>query len=160
MFKAMLDGITVNLGVRSDDWRKIKSDLTVFTGKIDDFYDHCFGELPYCSLYFEHTFSYKKMDTFIINQNKKSVPYTRMYDHSYFTYNHKGPTIITKEFSIKHNKNNIPFYPMPFGSGSEIYAKYKNLADKEKNILFLGRLATYKYLDMWMAVKQVMQKLS
>ena len=82
-----------------------------------------------------------------------------MYDHSYFTLNHKGPTIITQEFSIKHNDNNIPFYPIPFGEGDKMYNQYKELADKDKNVIFVGRLATYKYLDMWMAIKQSFLKL-
>ena len=47
---------------------------------------------------------------------------------------------------------------MPFGDGLSVYAKYKELADKESNIIFLGRLATYTYLDMWMTVKQAMLK--
>ena len=49
---------------------------------------------------------------------------------------------------------------MPFGEGLKIYAKYKELADKEKNVIFLGRLATYTYLDMWMAIKQAMLKIA
>jgi UDP-galactopyranose mutase len=47
---------------------------------------------------------------------------------------------------------------MPFGDGIELYNKYNELAKKEKNVVFIGRLATYKYLDMWMAIKQAMQK--
>lgn len=159
MFENMLHGIKVNLGVNQDDWRQYDTDLTIYTGKIDEYFNFCFGRLPYRSLYFEHTMSYDKMNTFIINQNKREVPYTRVYDHSFFTPNHKGPTIITKEYSIKHVEGNIPFYPMPFGEGNEIYLKYNELAKKEKNVIFLGRLATYKYLDMWMAVKQAMQKI-
>jgi UDP-galactopyranose mutase len=158
MFENMLHNIKVHLGVNQGDWRQYDADLTIYTGKIDEYFDFCFGGLPYRSLYFEHTMSYDKMNTFIINQNKREIPYTRIYDHSYFTPNHKGPTIITKEYSIKHTDNNIPFYPMPFGEGSEIYLKYNELAKKEKNVIFIGRLATYKYLDMWMAVKQAMQK--
>jgi UDP-galactopyranose mutase len=160
MFKSILEDIPVHLGVSDEEWKKYESDLTVYTGKIDSYYNFRFGCLPYRSLYFEHTMSYEKMNTFIINQNKKSVPYTRTYDHSYFTLNHNGPTIITKEYSISHNNTNIPFYPMPFGNGSDLYNKYKELAEKESNTLFLGRLATYKYLDMWMAVKQAMQKVA
>jgi len=159
MFKNMLEGIKVHLNSENRDWELNNTDLTIFTGKIDEFYKCCFGKLPYRSLIFEHTLSYEKMNTFVINQNKKSIPYTRMYDHSYFSLNHKGPTIITKEYSIDHNESNIPFYPITFGQGIEIYNKYNNLAKKERNVIFLGRLATYKYLDMWMAVKQAMQKI-
>ena len=48
---------------------------------------------------------------------------------------------------------------MPFGEGIQIYNKYKKLADSETNVIFAGRLATYTYLDMWMAIKQVILKL-
>lgn len=160
MFKNMLENINVHLGISSEDWKKHEADITVYTGKIDEYFNYRYGKLPYRSLYFEHTLSYEKMNTFIINQNMKKIPYTRVYDHSYFTHNHKGPTIITKEYSIAHDESNIPFYPMPFGSGASMYAEYRELAEKEKNVIFLGRLATYKYLDMWVAVKQAMQKIS
>lgn len=159
MFKNMLDGIRVNLNVDQQEWRKYKTDLTIFTGKIDEYFNFCYGRLPYRSLYFQHELSYKKLGTFVINQNMKSVPFTRIYDHSYMTMNHKGPTIWTKEFSIAHDENNIPFYPMPFGDGQEMYEKYNSLAKGLDDTLFLGRLATYKYLDMWVAVKQAMLRL-
>jgi UDP-galactopyranose mutase len=89
----------------------------------------------------------------------KEIPYTRKYDHSYFNLNHTGPTIITEEYSAECKKDNIPFYPIPFGNGTEIYSKYKNLTTDFPNVVFLGRLATYTYLDMWMAVKQAILKI-
>lgn len=160
MMQNMLEGIPVHLGVNKAEWKKYNTDITVYTGKIDEYYDFCYNSLPYRSLKFVHEMKYEKMDTFVINQNTNRVPYTRMYDHSYFTYNHQGPTIVTKEYSVAHDGNNIPFYPMPFGEGNSIYNKYKLLADSETNTVFVGRLATYKYLDMWMAVKQVHLKLN
>ena len=54
---------------------------------------------------------------------------------------------------------NLPIYPKTFGEGPAIYERYRQAADAENNTIFLGRLATYRYLDMWMAVKQVMVKL-
>jgi len=160
MFENMLRDIKVHLNTTNKDWKEYNTDLTIYTGKIDEYFDFCYGRLPYRSLKFEHTLSYEKMNTFIINQNRADIPYTRVYDHSYYTKDHKGPTIITKEYSIDHTENNIPFYPIPFGEGVEIYKKYSELAGKEENVIFLGRLATYKYLDMWMAVKQAIQKVS
>lgn len=159
MMKNMLDGITVHVGVDNDEWKNYEADLTIFTGKIDGYYNCVYGKLPYRSLEFRHHMTEHKQSTFMLNQNRKDVPYTRMYDHSYFTFNHKGPTIITQEFSIAHNDNNIPFYPIPFGEGDKIYTQYKELADKDNKVMFVGRLATYKYLDMWMAIKQAMLKI-
>jgi len=159
MMKNMLDGITVHVGVEKNEWKKYKNDLIIFTGKIDEYYDYVYGKLPYRSLEFRHHMTENKQNTFIINQNRNDIPYTRMYDHSYLTFNHKGPTIITQEFSITHNDNNIPFYPIPFGEGDKIYTQYRQLADKDNKTIFVGRLATYKYLDMWMAIKQAMLKI-
>jgi UDP-galactopyranose mutase len=159
MMNNMLDGIKVHLGVDQSEWRKYKTDFTIYTGKIDEYYENKYGQLPYRSLTFNHIVTSKKQDTFVINDNTRYNDYTRKYDHSYFTPNHKGMTIITREFPKVYEEGDVPFYPITFGDGVKIYGKYKELADSEKNVLFLGRLATYKYLDMWMAIKQVMVKM-
>jgi len=158
MMERMLVEIDVNLNCKKDEWKNCDADLTIYTGKIDEFYNCKFGKLPYRSLEFKHHFTSNKLDWAIINQNNSNVPYTRKYDHSYFNFNHDGPTIVTEEYSKNCENLDIPFYPMPFGDGLSVYAKYKELADKESNIIFLGRLATYTYLDMWMTVKQAMLK--
>jgi UDP-galactopyranose mutase len=158
MMENMLQGLDVKLNCSKNEWKKHKADLIIFTGKIDEFYDYKFGKLPYRSLEFKHHFTSKKLKHGIINQNTASVPYTRKYDHSYFNYTHHGPTIITEEYSKECEENDVPFYPIPFGEGLTTHAKYKNLADKEPNTIFLGRLATYTYLDMWMTVKQALLK--
>jgi UDP-galactopyranose mutase len=159
MFEKMLQGIHVKLNCNNDDWKKAKADITIYTGKIDEYFNYCYGQLPYRSLRFKHTTSENKFDVVTYNQNTKMVDYTRTYDHSHFTANHKGTTIITEEYPEPYNGKNIPFYPIPWGEGLQMYAKYKKLADKENKTIFIGRLATYTYLDMWMAVKQCMIKL-
>jgi UDP-galactopyranose mutase len=159
MMEKMLDGIEVKLNCNKDDWKGVESDLTIYTGKIDDYFDYCYGMLPYRTLRFVHETSPYKLMAVAINQNNKTESYTRLYDHSYFNYNHKGHTIQTREYPARCTKDDIPFYPIPFGDGIKIYNKYKELADRESNVIFLGRLATYTYLDMWMAIKQVMVKI-
>ena len=160
MMQNMLDGIKVELGVGNNDWKKDKADLTVFTGKVDEYFNYTYGKLPYRSLELRHTFTSNKQKHAIINQNNLETKSTRIYDHSYFSKSHNGPTIITEEFSKECSDNDIPFYPIPFGIGQDIYKQYKLLADNERNVLFIGRLATYKYLDMWMAIKQAMNTIS
>lgn len=160
MMERMLEGIEVKLNCNKDDWKEVEADLTIYTGKIDEYFNYVFGKLPYRSLDFIHKTSSTKLENNAINQNNKINSYTRIYDHSYFNYNHKSPqTIITEEYPKQCNDGDIPYYPMPFGEGIEIYNKYKELANLEKNVIFLGRLATYRYLDMWMSIKQVMNKL-
>ncbi len=159
MFEKMLEGIEVRLNSGEEDWGNEISDLVIYTGKIDEYYDYRFGELPYRSLWFKHITSPVKFEDVAYNQNTRAVDFTRTYDHSFFTLNHKGLTVITEEYPEPYNGKNIPFYPIPWGEGLQMYAKYKELADKEPNTIFVGRLATYTYLDMWMAVKQVFLKL-
>jgi UDP-galactopyranose mutase len=159
MMEKMLEGINVILNIKSEEWKLWDADLTIYTGKIDEYFSYCYGKLPYRSLTFEHSVVKEKMNVAAINQNTAEVPYTRIYDHSHCMFEHKGLTVITKEYPKQCEDGDIPFYPMPFGEGIEIYNKYKELADKEKNTIFIGRLATYTYLDMWMAIKQVMLKL-
>jgi UDP-galactopyranose mutase len=160
MFERMLDGVNVVLGDKNDAWRNEQADFTVYTGKIDQYFNYCYGALPYRSLKFKHETSSLKLEHAIINQNNKANEYTRVYDHSFFNFKHTGSTIITREYPKQCGENDTPFYPIPFGDGLRLYSKYKELADKEENTVFLGRLATYTYLDMWMAVKQAMIKIN
>ena len=94
----------------------------------------------------------------VINQCNK-LPFTRVYDHRWFSEGQPGETIITQEYPQAHDEMNEPYYPMPFGEGIVLYQRYKKLADAEPSTIFLGRLATYSYLDMWMAVTQAFVKL-
>jgi len=159
MMQNMLDGIKVHTGVKNNAWKKYKCDKLIYTGKVDTFFNSQWGELPYRSLRFEHHTSTKRLPHHLINQcNKK--PYTRIYDHGYFSEETVTETIITKEYPQDYNKKNIPYYPIPFGYGQKIYQNYKIASASQANTIFLGRLATYKYLDMWMAIAQVFKKLN
>jgi len=161
MFSKMLEGITVHLNCSENTWvdEREEDDLIIYTGKIDNYFGTLHGQLPYRSLEFRHKVLCQKQDTFIVNQNNNATNYTRVYDHSYFTPNHVGPTVVTTEHPKECGPEDVPFYPIPWGEGQDTYRIYENLAKAEKNVIFVGRLATYKYLDMWMAVKHVMLKL-
>jgi hypothetical protein len=99
------------------------------------------------------------------------VKWTRCSDLFLFSSNDTSYEVrfnSNKNYEIKFGDNingkkledgDIPYYPIPWGDSQEVYDKYKKLAEKENNVIFLGRLATYKYLDMWMAIKHVMLKL-
>lgn len=155
MFQEMLNGVNIILGCDKKEWEKHDSDFTIYTGKIDEYFGYRHGTLQYRSLRFENSHHDKKMETFVINQNRKEVPFIRIYDHSFITPGHVGGTIITREFSLDHDNINIPFYPVPTGENSRKYSVYRDITQKEK-ILFSGRLASYSYLDMWQTVKHAM----
>lgn len=160
MFTRMLDGIPVRTAMSKDAWREGRQfvELVVYTGKIDEYFGCSLGRLPYRSLRFEHRRSPDRLPHAVINQCNR-LPYTREYDHACFNLETPERTVITREYPQAHDATNEPYYPMPFGEGQALYLRYKQLAEEEENTLFLGRLATYSYLDMWMAVAQAMVKI-
>lgn len=161
MFEKMLShpNIHVHLNCKPDAWKEHDTNLTVYTGKVDAYFDYCYGRLPYRTLEFHHRSGVPREEHFVVNQINLCSPYTRVYDHSYFDSEHVGPTTVTSEYSKECGEEDIPYYPIPWGEGQKIYSQYEELAKKEEGVIFVGRLATYKYLDMWMAIKHVMIKL-
>ena len=141
-------------GLIKDCWQEIAEKL-VFTGKIDQFYDYQFGKLNYRTVRFEQEIidcpNYQ--GNAVVNYTEREVPYTRVIEHKHFemfgaeVYN-CPKTVISKEYSTEWKDGMEPYYPVNDKENSELYAQYKNLADQEKDIIFGGRLAEYKYYDM------------
>lgn len=151
--KNMFDGCTVHLGCANKDWKKEKCDLVIYTGSIDGYFDYCFGNLNYRSLKFNF-FEGQKTDIHQLNECNTINKWTRTIDHSHWYSQPVEKTVFSREHSEQYDANDKEterFYPEPHKS-QEIYEKYKNL---ETDTIFLGRLGTYKYLDMDDCIKQV-----
>ena len=141
-------------GLIKDCWQEIAEKL-VFTGKIDQFYDYQFGQLNYRTVRFEQEIidSPNYQGNAVVNYTEQEVPYTRVIEHKHFemfgaeVYN-CPKTVISKEYSTEWKVGMEPYYPVNDNENSELYAQYKNLADQEKDVIFGGRLAEYKYYDM------------
>ena len=141
-------------GLIKDYWQEIAEKL-VFTGKIDQFYDYQFGKLNYRTVRFEQEIidSPNYQGNAVVNYTEQEVPYTRVIEHKHFemfgaeVYN-CPKTVISKEYSTEWKDGMEPYYPVNDKENSELYAQYKNLADQEKDVIFGGRLAEYKYYDM------------
>ena len=141
-------------GLIKDCWQEIAEKL-VFTGKIDQFYDYQFGQLNYRTVRFEQEIidSPNYQGNAVVNYTEQEVPYTRVIEHKHFemfgaeVYN-CPKTVISKEYSTEWKVGMEPYYPVNDNDHSELYAQYKNLADQEKDVIFGGRLAEYKYYDM------------
>lgn len=171
MMNNMLDDTKVHLGVSKVFYKQLLSnsssyDIMVYTGKPDDYFDYTYGPLEYRSLRFEHTIENKNNlfsfnEGSIINECNKSL-FNRTADNGVFLQENTNLeySVYTRDFPEEHNRYNDPIYPKNFGSNIEIYEKYNKLIKQESKTIFLGRLATYKYLDMWMAIKQVFNKFS
>lgn len=122
----------------------------VYTGAIDEFFNFKFGALEFRSIYFEN--EVLDCENFqgnaVINYTSRDVPYTRIIEHKHFEFATTPKTVISKEYSIEWKKGVEPYYPINNEKNNAIYAKYQELAKKEKNIIFGGRLGSYKYFDM------------
>jgi len=133
----------------------------VYTGKIDEFYNYCFGKLEYRSLIFKH--ETLNMENYqgnaVVNYTEDRIPYTRIIEHKHFEFGSQPKTIITKEYSKEWEDGDIPYYPINDKKNNDIYQKYKSLANKEENIIFGGRLAEYKYFDMHQIIASALTKL-
>ena len=144
-------------------WEGI-ADKIVFTGKIDEFYNYQFGKLNYRTVRFETEIIDKPnyQGNAVVNYTEREVPYTRVIEHKHFEMFGQEvydcpKTVISKEYSTEWKDGMEPYYPVNDKQNSELYAKYKELADKEENVIFGGRLAEYKYYDMAPIVEKVMK---
>lgn len=163
---SLLEGVEVRTGTdffdSPDEWRA-KARTTVFTGAIDEFYGYRFGRLEYRTVRFETSV----LDTpnfqgnAVMNFPSKDVPYTRIIEHKHFemfgdeVYDNPR-TVISKEFSTEWREGKEPFYPVNDERNAALYARYKELADAEPDVIFGGRLAEYRYYDMAPVIRKAL----
>jgi UDP-galactopyranose mutase len=148
----LLKGIEVRLEVDYFEDKSLfeSADNIVFTGKIDQYYNYRFGELEYRSLRFEHQILDEQnyQGNAVVNYTDREVPYTRIIEHKHFEFGNQEKTVITHEFPVKWEPGMESYYPVNDEKNTKIFNKYKELAAKENNVIFGGRLAEYKYYDM------------
>ena len=139
------------------------ADKVVFTGMIDEYYDYRLGRLQYRTVRFEE----EVLDTpnyqgnAVVNYTGSDVPYTRIIEHKHFEMFgadvEKCPkTVISKEYSTEWQAGMEPYYPINDNRNNRLSAEYALLAAQEKNVIFGGRLAEYKYYDMAPIVEKVL----
>ena len=146
-----------------DKWRCMAEQI-VFTVKIDEYYDYRFGKLEYRTVRFETETldSPNWQGNAVVNYTSADIPFTRIIEHKHFeTFGnavYDNPlTVISREYSTEWTDGMEPFYPVNDARNQEVYAKYKELADHEVNVIFGGRLAEYKYYDMAPIISQVLK---
>ena len=149
----MLEGSKVLTGVDYFEFRKDNPDIattTVFTGMIDEYFDYCYGHLEYRTVRFEteihDTDNYQ--GNAVVNYTEKEIPWTRIIEHKHFEYGTQERTVISKEYSTEWIPGMEPYYPVNNDKNNELFEKYRQLADKEENVIFGGRLGNYRYYDM------------
>jgi UDP-galactopyranose mutase len=159
MFERMLVRPEIRIVLNTDyrdiqelvPWRKM-----IFTGPIDEYFDYCFGKLPYRSLEFEFETYDDSVHQLapVVNYPSEDFPYTRCTEFKYLTGQVHPQTTVVRE---RPRAEGDPYYPVPRSENAELYKRYKLLADTTTDVTFVGRLATYKYYNMDQVVAQALK---
>ena len=167
LIEGLLSGVETIIGTDffSDRgyWESL-ADKIIYTGKIDEYFDYCSGKLEYRTVRFENEIleCANWQGNAVVNYTDRDVPYTRIIEHKHFemfgdrVYDIQK-TVISKEYSTEWHEGLEPFYPVNDEKNNSMYLLYRALADKEKSVLFGGRLAEYKYYDMAPIIEQVLK---
>lgn len=163
LFDKLLEGTDVRLECDYFSDRESLNSLAekiVFTGPIDQYFDYRYGRLEYRTVRFEqetlNTPNYQGVA--VMNYTDADTPYTRIIEHKHFEFGAQEKTVISKEYSSEWKNDSEPYYPINNDRNNALYQQYKELADKEANVIFGGRLAEYKYYDMHHIVEQVLNR--
>jgi UDP-galactopyranose mutase len=158
MFERMLAHPNIDI-LLATDFKEVRQRIPyrelVYCGPIDEYFDYCFGHLPYRSLRFQHeTLDAPQFQPVaVVNYPDERVPYTRITEYKHLTGQEHPRTSISYEFPCADGD---PYYPVPRPENAELYKRYKALADETPGVTFLGRLGTYKYYNMDQVVGQAL----
>lgn len=169
-YNKLIDGLLDGVECKTDvdffnseykDWRKY-ADKLVYTGPIDEYFDFKFGKLDWRTVYFrtriENTPNYQ--GNAVVNYTSHDEPYTRVIEHKHFemfgleVYD-CPKTVISEEYSTEYKPGMEPYYPVNDDRNNLLAEKYRELALTEKDVIFGGRLAQYKYYDMAPVIEEV-----
>ena len=148
---------------QSEAGKELSTKIIVFTGPLDQYFDYRFGKLDWRTVRFEtrveETPNYQ--GNAVINYTDAAVPYTRVIEHKHFEM--FGPavydcpkTVVSEEYSSEYKEGMEPYYPVNDDRNNQLADQYRSLAIQEKNVVFGGRLAEYKYYDMAPIVEKVL----
>jgi UDP-galactopyranose mutase len=152
MFEKMLSHPKVKVMLNTD-FREARSqiqfDHLIYTGPIDEYYDHCFGYLPYRSLRFEpETIAQEYYQPAMQVNYPNDHDFTRIVEIKHATGQKLSATTIIREYPQDPGPAREPYYPIPAPDARALYARYAERAATEQYVSFVGRLATYRYYNM------------
>lgn len=167
LIDGLLEGIECKTGVdffhsAYKDWKNY-ADKLVYTGAIDEYFGYSLGKLDWRTVSFktriENTPNYQ--GNAVVNYTSHEVPYTRVIEHKHFemfgqdVYNWPK-TVVSEEYSTEYKEGMEPYYPVNDERNNLLAEQYRQLAEKESDVIFGGRLAQYKYYDMAPVIEQVL----
>jgi UDP-galactopyranose mutase len=166
LVSGLLEGVETRVGC---DFFTNRGELTnlaekiVFTGQIDEFFDFRLGHLDFRTVSFEQKVigSANWQGNAVVNYTDREVPYTRVIEHKHFEMFGQAvyecpKTVVSWEYSKEWKPGMEPYYPVNDAKNNALFQQYKELASKEENVIFGGRLAEYKYYDMAPVIERVM----
>lgn len=159
----MLEGIEVRLDTDyfgNREYFDSIADKIIYTGEIDRYFDYCYGHLEYRTVSFE-TELLEGVSNFqgnaVVNYTDADTPYTRIIEHKHFEFGQQLDTVISREYSKEWRPGDEPYYPVNDKRNSDLYVRYKALADGQEKVIFGGRLAEYKYYDMHQVIANALE---
>lgn len=149
----MLKNSEVKLGadyLKDKVFWQSQAENIIYTGALDEYFDYQYGYLAYRSLKFETEILDQSnyQGNAVVNYTEREVPYTRIIEHKHFNFGTQAKTVITKEYPCEWQLGMEPYYPVNDSENQQIYAKYAELARRQTNFYYGGRLAEYKYYNM------------
>ena len=162
LIDALLDGIEVRTGVDYNASRTEYEGLAhkvVYTGPVDAYFGYKLGQLEYRGLRFEteRLEEINHQGVAVMNYTEREIPYTRVIEHKHFEFGTQPVTYVTKEYPADWQPGEEAYYPVNNEHNQKLYQKYADLAAKEENVIFGGRLAEYKYYDMDDVIKSALE---
>ncbi len=168
LIDGLLEGVECKTNVdffRSEykEWRKY-ADKLVYTGAIDEYFDYSLGRLDWRTVSFKTRI--EDLPNFqgnaVVNYTSHDVPYTRVIEHKHFEMFGQEvfdcpKTVISEEYSTEYKEGMEPYYPVNDERNNSLATQYRQLAEKEADVIFGGRLAQYKYYDMAPVIESVME---
>lgn len=170
-YNRLIDGLLEGIDTKTDvdffnseykDWKKF-ADKLVYTGAIDEYFDYRLGKLDWRTVSFktrvENTPNYQ--GNAVVNYTSHTEPFTRVIEHKHFEMFGQAiydcpKTVVSEEYSTEYKEGMEPYYPVNDNRNNALADEYRKLADKEKGVIFGGRLGLYKYYDMAPVIEQVM----
>jgi UDP-galactopyranose mutase len=166
-YNKLINGLLDNIEKKTDSdffenrarWESIAEKI-VFTGKLDEFYEYCFGKLEYRTVRFETEIldCENFQGNAVINYTDINIPYTRIIEHKHFEFGSQTKTVISREYSEEWKDGSEAFYPVNDEKNDKLYQKYKALTEQTQNVIFGGRLAEYRYYDMHQVIESVFRR--
>lgn len=168
LIAGLLEGVETKVGVdffnsEYKDWQNY-ADKLVYTGAVDEYFNYALGKLDWRTVSFktrvEDTPNYQ--GNAVVNYTSHNEPYTRVIEHKHFEMFGQEvydcpKTVVSEEYSTEYKDGMEPYYPVNNDRNNELAEQYRKLAEKEKNVIFGGRLGQYKYFDMAPVIEQVLK---